>query len=45
MTTIKAISADSHVQENENFEDRVPAEYRVRLPRTVTREEGGVLYR
>ena len=40
MTTVKAISADSHVQENDNFEDRVPAEYRARLPHVETREEG-----
>ncbi len=39
MTTVKAISADSHVQENEDFEDRVPAEFRSRIPHTEVREE------
>ena len=33
MAKLKAISADSHVQENEElYKERVPAEYRHRLP-------------
>ena len=41
MAGLKAISADSHVQEGpELFEKRVPEEYRARLPRMEEREDG-----
>ena len=43
MTTIKAISADSHVQESDElFQTRVPAEYRDRLPKQVEKEDGAI---
>ncbi len=41
MAGLKAISADSHVQESpELFETRVPEEFRARLPRIVEEEDG-----
>ena len=43
MAGIKAISADSHVQEApELFESRVPVEFRARLPHTEEGEDGAV---
>ena len=41
MAGLKAISADSHVQESpELFETRVPEEFRARLPRIIEEEDG-----
>ncbi|MCH7997111.1 MAG: amidohydrolase [Chloroflexi bacterium] len=41
MSDLKFISADSHVQENDAlFKERVPAEYRHRLPHMVTIDGG-----
>ena len=45
MAGLKAISADSHVQEApELFETRVPEEFRARLPH-MEEGEGGAKYR
>ena len=45
MAGLRAISADSHVQESpELFETRVPEEFRARLPRVVEEEDGAQFF-